>query len=106
KDLAALERLPGVGPYTARAVAALGFGATVGPVDTNVRRVLRRALLGLDTGPAPGDARSPAVATRELQQLADAAVPPGHAGVWTHALMDIGATLCRSRSPSCGSCPI
>jgi A/G-specific adenine glycosylase len=103
-DLAALERLPGVGPYTARAVAALAFGANVGPVDTNVRRVLRRVLFGLDVAPA-GAAATGGVA-RDLQRLADAAVPPGQAGAWTLALMDIGATLGRPRSPRCDACPI
>jgi len=100
EDLAALERLPGVGPYTARAIAALAFGQAVGPVDTNVRRVLRRALWGLD--PSGPNMPSP----RALQAVADAVVPDGKAGAWTHALMDVGATLCRPRSPRCASCPM
>jgi A/G-specific adenine glycosylase len=89
-----LERLPGVGPYTARAVAAIAFGRTVGAVDTNVRRVLGRTAGGWDGLPP-----------KELQALADDLVPIGRAGEWTHALMDIGARFCRPRSPICGDCP-
>ena len=100
-DLAALAKLPGVGPYTARAVAALAFGARVGAVDTNVRRVLGR-VAGRPAGPA---GRSDAATERAIQTLADAAVPPDAPGEWTHALMDIGATLCRPRAPRCTDCP-
>ena len=90
-----LRALPGVGPYTARAVAAIAFGLPVGAVDTNVRRVLGRIAAGGAEGLAPG----------QLQALADAAVPPGRAGDWTHALMDIGARLCGPRNPRCADCP-
>ena len=101
-DLAALEALPGIGPYTARAVSAIAFGRPVGPVDTNVRRVLGRVVAG------HGDARDPgpAMPSRELQALADAIVPPTRSADWTAALMDIGATVCRPRRPDCGACPI
>ncbi|HEY8818039.1 MAG TPA: A/G-specific adenine glycosylase [Candidatus Limnocylindrales bacterium] len=95
RDLAALESLPGVGPYTARAVAAIAFGVPVGAVDTNVRRVLGRIVAG-DAGEL-----SPAT----LQGVADAAVPPDRPGAWTHALMDIGAMVCRPTRPDCGACP-
>ena len=94
-DVAALERLPGIGPYTARAVAAIAFEARVGAVDTNVRRVLGRVVFG--------DAPAPTAA--EMQELADSAVPGDRPADWTHALMDVGATLCRPRSPDCGACP-
>ena len=96
RDLDALEALPGVGPYTARAVAALAFGTPVGAVDVNVRRVLGRAVAG--TADALG---APA-----MQRLADASVPADHPGEWTHAVMDIGATVCRPRSPRCDACPV
>jgi A/G-specific adenine glycosylase len=92
-DLAELRSLPGVGPYTARAVAAIAFGQPVGAVDTNVRRVLGRIVAG------------EALAPRELQQLADAVVPPDRPAEWTHALMDVGATVCRPRRPDCVACP-
>ncbi len=94
-DIEALERLPGIGPYTARAVAALAFGQRVGAVDVNVRRVLSRAIGG------SLDAFSP----RDLQAVADASVPPTDPGTWTHALMDIGATFCKPREPRCPACP-
>jgi A/G-specific adenine glycosylase len=90
-----LWRLPGVGPYTARAVAAIAFGERVGAVDTNVRRVLGRVVGGwggLDAA--------------TLQSVADDLVPEGRAGEWTHALMDVGARFCRPRRPACGDCPL
>lgn len=93
--LAELEALPGVGPYTARAVAAIAFGAPVGAVDTNVRRVVGRITAG-----------DPARLTaRQLQVIADAAVPADRPGAWTHALMDLGATICAPRRPRCPACP-
>lgn len=94
-DVAALQALPGVGPYTARAVAALAYGAPVGAVDVNVRRVLGRILAG-----------DPTHLTRDaLQVVADEAVPEDQPGTWTHAVMDVGATLCKPRRPRCEDCP-
>jgi A/G-specific adenine glycosylase len=95
-DLAALEALPGVGPYTARAVAVFAFDRRVGPVDTNVRRVLGRVVL----------ADGPSDPPRRLQALADELVDPTRPADWTHALMDLGATLCRPADPVCGACPL
>jgi A/G-specific adenine glycosylase len=95
RDLAALQALPGIGPYTARAVASIAFGSPVGAVDTNVRRVLGRALAG-------GGELPPVV----LQAAADASVDPVRSGDWTHAVMDIGATLCRPGRPLCDGCPL
>jgi A/G-specific adenine glycosylase len=94
-DVAALEALPGVGPYTARAVAAIGFGQPIGAVDTNVRRVLGRIVAGAADGLAP----------TSMQALADQAVPRGRSAAWTHAVMDLGATICRPRRPICEACP-
>ena len=93
--VAELEALPGIGPYTARAVAALAFGAPVGAVDVNVRRVLGRIVAG--------DAL--ALAAADLQRVADDAAPTDRPGEWTHALMDVGATVCRPRAPRCDDCP-
>jgi A/G-specific adenine glycosylase len=90
-EVEALQRLPGVGPYTARAVAALAFGRAVGPVDTNVRRVIGR-MTGRDRA-------------SDLQRIADDAVPPSRPVDWTHALMDLGATICRPAKPRCDACP-
>ena len=95
-DVAGLERLPGIGPYTARAVASLAFGRPVGVVDTNVRRWLLRRF---DVADAPGP----------LQALADAlatARADGRADAWTHATMEFGAGVCRTRAPRCAACPI
>jgi A/G-specific adenine glycosylase len=95
RDVAALEALPGIGPYTARAVAAIAYGMPVGAVDTNVRRVLGRTLVGSRDGLGPG----------ALQQAADASVPRDRPAAWTHALMDVGATICRASAPRCEACP-
>jgi len=89
-----LEGLPGIGAYTARAVAAISYGHRVGAVDTNVRRVLGRAAAGWSGGSAG-----------QIQALADEVVPAGRPGEWTHALMDIGARFCRPQRPLCDECP-
>ena len=102
-DIGALERLPGIGRCTARAVAAIAFGRPVGPIDTNVRRVIGRAR-GSALGPAIGPASPPARA--ELQAVCDDLVPNDRPADWTHALMDIGATLCRPIAPDCAACPV
>ncbi len=93
-DLAALQALPGVGPYTARAVLAFAFEVRVGVVDGNVGRVLGRAVAGrrLNAG--------------EAQALADALVPARQAWLWNQSLMEVGATRCHSRVPDCGRCPL
>jgi A/G-specific adenine glycosylase len=98
-DVAGLERLPGVGPYTARAVASLALGQVVGVVDTNVRRWLVRRF-GADPRDGVG-----------LQELADALAAAGRGtpeetSTWTHATMEFGARLCAARSARCGICPI
>jgi A/G-specific adenine glycosylase len=96
--VAGLQGLPGVGPYTARAVASLAFGEPVGVVDTNVRRwLVRRFGLAADR-PA-----------RDLQDLANDLAEAGDgadAARWTHATMEFGAAICRSRAPRCDECPI
>ncbi len=110
-DVEGLMALPGIGPYTARAVAAIGFGVPVGAVDVNVRRVLGRILApnrpagGAGEPAADPIADTAAIAPSALQVAADALVDPDRPGTWTHALMDIGATVCRPARPSCASCP-
>jgi A/G-specific adenine glycosylase len=96
RDVAGLERLPGVGPYTARAVASIAFRIPTGAVDTNVRRVLGRVLAGGPDG----------LTARELQAAADKVVDPEQPDDWTHALMDIGSTLCKPVKPLCPDCPV
>src|SRR5919197_3969258 len=95
-DVAGLAALPGVGPYTARAIACFAFGQQVAPVDTNVARVLARSLAGADPSGLGAAAR---------QRLADAAVPDGRAWEWSSALMDLGAAHCRPQ-PRCQGCPL
>jgi A/G-specific adenine glycosylase len=92
-DPVALEALPGVGRYTARAVAACAFGVPVAPIDTNIRRVVGR-LVG-DEGLTVGACQ------RLGDQLVDRQDPAG----WTHAMMDLGATVCRP-TPRCSICPL
>jgi A/G-specific adenine glycosylase len=95
-DYEALTRLPGIGPYTARAVLAIAFDRPVAALDTNIRRVVGRAFLGGEDALPPG----------RLQAAADGFVPPTRAATWTHALMDVGAAFCRKREPRCEACPL
>lgn len=88
--------LPGVGPYTAAAIAAIAFGEAANVVDGNVERVMAR-LHAVET-PLP-EAR-PA-----LRELAAALVTGDRPGDWAQALMDLGATVCTPRSPNCDACP-
>ena len=92
-DIALLEGLPGVGPYTARAVAAIAFGRPVAAVDTNVRRVVTRVV-------------GRPLTVKALQAEADALVDPDQPATWTHASMELGATVCLSRRPRCDVCPV
>ena len=91
-----LARLPGVGPYTARAVACFALEQPVAPVDTNVARVLARSLTGADPSQLTPAAR---------QRLADQAMPEDWSWAWSSALMDVGALHCRPK-PRCGGCPL
>ncbi|HEY8547843.1 MAG TPA: hypothetical protein VIL36_22445, partial [Acidimicrobiales bacterium] len=95
-DLDALLALPGVGPYTARAVLAFAFERPVGVVDTNVGRVLAR-WAGRPLG------------AKEAQARADALVPEGRpewAWLWNQSVMELGATVCKRRNPDCDRCPL
>ncbi len=94
----ALQALPGIGPYTAAAVACFAFGAPVALVDVNVRRVLGRLEKGV-RGPAT-------LGTKALWLLAAQYVPKKSSVTWNSALMDFGATVCTARKPHCESCPL
>jgi A/G-specific adenine glycosylase len=94
-----LVRLPGIGRYTAAAIAAIAFGVDVIALDGNLRRVLSR-LFDLHVDP-----RSPS-GERALLTLAGAALPRGQASQFNQALMDLGAMICTPHSPSCGRCPV
>jgi A/G-specific adenine glycosylase len=95
-----LRELPGVGDYTAAAVAAFAFGRRTVVLDTNVRRVLGR-LSGTGDLPAAG-------VTRAERQLAASMLPdpPDVAARWSVAVMELGALVCTSRLPACGRCPV
>ena len=92
--VAGLDALPGIGPYTASAVACFAFGEVTAFADTNIRRVLGRALLGR-------------TATDHEAVALDAEFGSRREGArWHHALMDIGATICVARRPRCDACPL
>jgi A/G-specific adenine glycosylase len=98
-DLDALLALPGVGPYTARAVLAFAFERPVGVVDTNVGRVLARWT---------GRSLRPAEAQALADALAAGAAPAGgeRAWRWNQSVMELGGAVCRRRRPECGRCPV
>jgi A/G-specific adenine glycosylase len=78
-----LRKLPGIGPYTAAAIACFAFGAQIAAPDTNALRVLERAFPGVDV-----------------------AIPEGRAYEWNQALFDLGREICIARKPRCGVCPL
>ena len=91
-DLDTLQTLPGIGPYTSRALLAFAFEHDVAVVDTNIARVLARCA-------------GERLTARRAQAAADELVPEGHGWVWNQVLMDLGATVCRP-SPRCEECPL
>ena len=93
----ALQRIEGIGPFTAAIVASFALGQRVAAVDTNVRRVLTRLLA---TKP---DARVPELA---VEAAASALIAPRAAGRWNQAMMDLGARVCTARAPRCDACPL
>ena len=94
RSVESLDALPGVGAYTAAAVACFAHGTPVAFAETNLRRVLGRLVLGRTA------------TEREAVEIDERLMPKRHAAAWHHALMDIGALLCRSREPRCSACPL
>ncbi|BCW90183.1 Adenine DNA glycosylase [Alphaproteobacteria bacterium SO-S41] len=94
---AQLRELPGVGPYTAAAIAAIAFGRATMPVDGNIERVTAR--LFAEETPLPA-------AKPILTKLAAGLTPPQRAGDFAQAMMDLGATICTPKSPACALCPL
>lgn len=90
-----LLALPGVGPYTAAAIRAFAFDLDDAPMDTNVRRVVRRSCFG-GSGVPP----------KALQAQARLLMPPGRGHDWSSAMMDLGAAVCTARAPRCAACPV
>ena len=98
-DRQALQGLPGVGRYTAGAIASIAFGRDEPALDGNIRRVLAR-IYNVDL-----PARSPA-GEKRLWELAAQQLPPGQAGDFNQALMDLGTAICTPRTPDCPNCPL
>jgi A/G-specific adenine glycosylase len=94
----ALLALPGVGDYTAAAVASFAYGRAHAVLDTNVRRVLGRAVSGTEFPPAS--------VTRAEKDLAESLVPDTQPEVWAVAVMELGALVCTANGPRCDACPI
>lgn len=92
-----LRELPGIGPYTAGAVAALAFGRRASAVDGNVERVFARLLAA--TGDWKGE-------KARIKAIVDDLVPAGHPAEFAEALMDLGATVCTPKKPNCALCPL
>ena len=97
--VAGLRELPGVGPYTAAAIASLAFGEDAAVVDGNVIRVLSRLFA------YGGDAQS-AAGKNKMQAWADALLVQGHAGEFNEAMMELGALVCVPVAPKCADCPL
>ncbi len=92
-----LRKLPGVGPYTAAAIAAIAFGARAVVVDANIERLAAR-LFAIDTPLPKGKAK--------IYDAMDALTPEHGAGDFAQACMDMGATICTAKNPKCGICPV
>lgn len=99
ESVADLMKLPGIGPYTAGAIACFAFEQDVGFVDTNMRRVLHRVFVGVD-------APKPTLTDRELTKIAGEAMPRGDGWRWNQALIEFGALQCTARKPACIVCPL
>ncbi len=98
-DVNSLRRLPGIGRYTAGAIASIAFGEDEPALDGNIRRVLSRV----------SDVRQPARSNEsetQLWQLAASNLPSGRAGEYNQALMDLGSLICTPRQPNCPACPL
>ena len=91
----ALRKLPGLGAYTAGAVAAFAFERDVAFLDTNMRRVVTRLVFGAESVPE-----------RDVLAAAQALLPPGQGWEWNQALIEFGALQCTARRPACIVCPL
>nr|WP_062336963.1 A/G-specific adenine glycosylase [Herbidospora sakaeratensis] len=93
-----LRTLPGIGDYTAAAVASFAYGKSHAVLDTNVRRVLARTIRG--------EEYPPKATTTAEKRLAETLIPPVGAPRWAVAVMELGALVCTARSPRCADCPV
>ena len=94
RDMAELLKLPGIGPYTAGAIACFAFEQDVAFMDTNIRRVVQRLFAGPEESAPTGEAR--------LLQIAREAVPPGQGWFWNQAIMELGALICTAAASPAG----
>jgi A/G-specific adenine glycosylase len=93
-----LEALPGIGGYTAHALASFSFGQHVPVVDTNIKRVLTRV--------CRPKSRPSGAKKEDIWELAESLLPPRQSHDWNQALMDLGATICTAAHPGCDRCPL
>jgi A/G-specific adenine glycosylase len=99
REIAALIALPGIGPYTAGAIACFAFEQDVPFIDTNMRRVLHRLFLGPDLP-------EPLATDRVILGIASRVIPAGAGWTWNQALIEFGALQCTARRPACVICPL
>lgn len=99
RTIEGLLKLPGIGKYTAHAVACFAFGAEIPVVDVNVRRIFSRIFWNVRSA---DDLRP----EKEIWDIAGNSLPPAKSAEWNQALMDLGALVCTARNPRCGSCPV
>ena len=98
-EVAELRKLPGIGPYTAGAIACFAFEQEVVFLDTNIRRVLQRVLIGPEQSIT-------LTQDRALLEQSAALLPPGQGWAWNQALIELGALVCRAATPTCWRCPL
>ncbi len=103
--LAELRALPGIGRYTAAAVASIAYGVPVAVVDGNVERVLSRLLAVAESLPNEPNAEKAAASMRDYWALAEALLQRRRPGDWNQAMMELGAMVCLPREPLCTQCP-
>lgn len=94
-----LLKLPGIGPYTAGAIACFAYEQDVAFIDTNMRRVLHRIFVGVDIP-------KPTIPDKQVLEIAAEVIPSGHGWTWNQAIMEFGAIHCTSRKPMCLTCPV
>ncbi len=97
-DMAELLKLPGIGLYTAGAIACFAFELDVAFMDTNIRRVVQRLFAGPEESAPAGEA--------QLLAIARDAVPPGQGWAWNQSIMELGALICTAAAPACWRCPV
>ena len=99
RELTGLRKLPGIGRYSAGAIASMAFGLDVPTLDANIRRVFARFFDVAEPADSPSG-------KEKLWALAEKHLPKGRAGDYNQALMDLGATICLPKAPRCSRCPL